>query len=119
LAEQPKSVRRGVPDDPGADRQRDLSGGAGPDWEEHRAEIWGLAFPESNQSPEAPLEGTEPKPAPTPDEEKYRAWLHEFLDQNANLYGSAYEKTKRRANTLVAGRLLPESMKAASRTTIQ
>jgi integrase len=28
-------------------------------------------------------------------------------------------KTKRRTNMLVAGRLLPESMKAASRTTIQ
>jgi len=28
-----------------------------------------------------------------------------------NHYGSAYEKTKRRANTLVAGKLLPESMK--------
>jgi hypothetical protein len=36
-----------------------------------------------------------------------------------NHYGSAYEKTKRRANTLVAGRLLPESMKAASKATIQ
>jgi hypothetical protein len=37
----------------------------------------------------------------------------------ANHYGFAYEKTKRRANTLVADRLLPESMKAASRTMIQ
>jgi len=36
-----------------------------------------------------------------------------------NHYGSAYEKTKRRANTLVGGRLLPESMKAASKATIQ
>jgi len=35
-----------------------------------------------------------------------------------NHYGSADEKTKRRANTLVAGELLPETMKAASRTTI-
>jgi hypothetical protein len=34
-------------------------------------------------------------------------------------YGSAYETTKRRANTLVAGKLLPETMKAASRATIQ
>jgi hypothetical protein len=28
------------------------------------------------------------------------------------------QETKRRANTLVAGRLLPDSMKAASRATI-
>ena len=35
-----------------------------------------------------------------------------------NHYGTAYEKTKRQANTLVAGGLLPESMKAASRATI-
>jgi hypothetical protein len=30
-----------------------------------------------------------------------------------------YQLPERGANTLVAGRLLPESMKAASRTTIQ
>jgi hypothetical protein len=36
-----------------------------------------------------------------------------------NHYGSAYETTKRRANTLVAGKLLSETMKAASRATIQ
>ncbi len=36
-----------------------------------------------------------------------------------NHYGSGYEKTKRRANALVAGRLLRESMKVASRITIQ
>jgi hypothetical protein len=72
-----------VSGDSGADRQRDLSGGAGPDWEKHRAEIWDLAFPEPNQSAESPLEGPESQPAPTPEEEKYRAWLHEFLNQSA------------------------------------
>jgi hypothetical protein len=35
-----------------------------------------------------------------------------------NHYGTAYEKTKRQTNKMVAGRLLPESMKAASRATI-
>ncbi len=43
---------------------------------------------------------------------------HSDVRTTMNHYGSAYEKTKRRANTLVAGKLLPESMKAASRTTI-
>jgi hypothetical protein len=36
-----------------------------------------------------------------------------------NHHGSAYEKTKRRTNELVTGKLLPDSMKAASRITIQ
>jgi integrase len=44
---------------------------------------------------------------------------HSDVRTTMNHYGSAYEKTKRRANTLVAGRLLPEAMKAASKTTIQ
>jgi len=43
---------------------------------------------------------------------------HSDVRTTMNHYGSAYEKTKRRANTLVAGKLLPESMKAASRTMI-
>jgi len=43
---------------------------------------------------------------------------HSDVRTTMNHYGTAYEKTKRRANTLVAGRLLPESMKAASRATI-
>jgi integrase len=36
-----------------------------------------------------------------------------------NLYGSAYEKIKRRTNMLVAGKLLPEAMQTASIATIQ
>jgi integrase len=44
---------------------------------------------------------------------------HSDVRTTMNHYGSAYEKTKRRANELVAGKLLPESMKAASRATIQ
>jgi hypothetical protein len=44
---------------------------------------------------------------------------HSDIRTTMNHYGSAYEKTKRQANTLAAGRLLPESMKAASRATIQ
>lgn len=44
---------------------------------------------------------------------------HSDVRTTMNHYGSAYEKTKRRANLMVAGRLLPESMKAASRATIQ
>ena len=43
---------------------------------------------------------------------------HSDVRTTMNHYGSAYEKTKRRANELVAGKLLPESMKAASRATI-
>jgi integrase len=43
---------------------------------------------------------------------------HSDVRTTMNHYGTAYEKTKRQANTLVAGRLLPESMKAASRATI-
>jgi integrase len=43
---------------------------------------------------------------------------HSDVRTTMNHYGTAYEKTKRRANELVAGRLLPESMKAASRATI-
>jgi integrase len=43
---------------------------------------------------------------------------HSDVRTTMNHYGTAYEKTKRRANTLVAGKLLPESMKAASRTMI-
>jgi len=34
---------------------------------------------------------------------------HSDVGTTMNHYGSAYEKTKRRANELVAGRLLPES----------
>jgi integrase len=44
---------------------------------------------------------------------------HSDVRTTMNHYGTAYEKTKRQANTLVAGKLLPESMKAASRATIQ
>lgn len=44
---------------------------------------------------------------------------HSDVRTTMNHYGSAYEKTKRRANMLVAGQLLPESMKAASRTMLQ
>jgi integrase len=44
---------------------------------------------------------------------------HSDVRTTMNHYGSAYEKTKRRTNELVAGKLLPESMKAASRATIQ
>jgi integrase len=44
---------------------------------------------------------------------------HSDVRTTMNHYGTAYEETKRRANTLVARRLLPESMKAASKTTIQ
>jgi integrase len=44
---------------------------------------------------------------------------HSDVRTTMNHYGSAYETTKRRANTLVAGKLLPETMKAASRATIQ
>jgi integrase len=44
---------------------------------------------------------------------------HSDVRTTMNHYGSAYEKTKRRTNELVAGELLPESMKAASRATIQ
>jgi hypothetical protein len=36
-----------------------------------------------------------------------------------NHYCSAHQKTKRQGNTLVADKLLPDSMKAASRATIQ
>jgi integrase len=43
---------------------------------------------------------------------------HSDVRTTMNHYGTAYEKTKRQANTLVAGRLLPESMKAASRAMI-
>jgi hypothetical protein len=43
---------------------------------------------------------------------------HSDVRTTRNHYGSAYEKTKRRAHELVAGRLLPESMKAASRAMI-
>jgi integrase len=43
---------------------------------------------------------------------------HSDVRTTMNHYGSACEKTKRRANTLVAGKLLPENMKAASRTMI-
>jgi integrase len=44
---------------------------------------------------------------------------HSDVRTTMNTYGSAYEKTKRRANMLVAGQLLPDGMKAASRTMIQ
>jgi integrase len=45
---------------------------------------------------------------------------HSDVRTTMNHYGSAYEKTKRRTNELVAGKLLPaETMKAASRATIQ
>lgn len=44
---------------------------------------------------------------------------HSDVRTTMNHYGSAYEKSKRRANMLVAGRLLPETMKTASRTMIQ
>jgi len=43
---------------------------------------------------------------------------HSDVRTTMNHYGTACEKTKRRANTLGAGKLLPESMKAASRTMI-
>jgi hypothetical protein len=43
---------------------------------------------------------------------------HPDIRMTMNPYGSAYERTKRRADTSVAGKLLPEGMKAASRTTI-
>ena len=44
---------------------------------------------------------------------------HSDIRTTMNHYGSAYETTKRRANTLVVGKLLPETMKAASGATIQ
>jgi integrase len=44
---------------------------------------------------------------------------HSDVRTTMNHCGSAYERTKRRTNELVAGKVLPESMKAASRVTIQ
>jgi integrase len=53
----------------------------------------------------------------TPIDVQQKLMRHSDIRTTMN-YGSPYEKTKRHANTLVAGRLLPESMKAASRETI-
>lgn len=55
----------------------------------------------------------------TPVGVQQRLMRHSDVRTTMNHYGSAYEKTKRRTNELVAGKLLPDSMKAASRVTIQ
>ena len=55
----------------------------------------------------------------TPIRVQQKLMRHSDVRTTMNHSGSAYEKTKRRTNELVAGKLLPESMKAASSAMIQ